>query len=79
MPELLTAQELSDKVFGGPEHMGIDKLYRLAKQRRIPAIKLDGRWYFPIAEVRAWIKEQSQVKTTIAVLSHYGRLRVVNE
>lgn len=79
MPELLTAQELAEKVFGGTDRMSTDKLYRLAKQKRIPAVRLDGRWFFPLAEIRAWIKAQCQVETTTEVLKHYGRLRVVNE
>lgn len=79
MSELLTAQELSEKVFGGTERMSTDKLYRLANKRRIPSIKIDGRWFFPLAEVRAWIKAQCQVEATASVIEHYGRLRAVNE
>lgn len=79
MPELLTAQELSDKFFGGTVHMSVEKLYRLAKQKRIPAVKIDGRWFFPAAEIRTWIKSESQIENTAQVMQHYGRLRVVNE
>lgn len=79
MAELLTAQELAEKFFGGTDRMSTDKLYRLAKQKRIPAVKLDGRWFFPLAEIRAWIKAQCQVESTASVMQHYGRLRVVNE
>jgi len=79
MSDLLTAEELADKVFGGTHRMSTDKLYRLARQRRIPSVRLDGRWFFPLLEVRAWIKAQCQVEATAIVMEHYGRIRAVNE
>ncbi|WP_312560903.1 helix-turn-helix domain-containing protein [Anaerospora sp.] len=79
MAELLTAEETVEKIFGGNDRMSRDKLYRLANKKRIPAIKLDGRWFFPLSEIRAWIKVQSQIETTAEVLEPYGRLRAVSE
>jgi len=77
--KLLTAQELADKVFGGTARMSTDKLYRLANKKRIPAVKIDGRWFFPLDEINAWIKVESQVANTAEVMKGYGRLRVIGE
>lgn len=79
MSELMTAKELAEKFFGGTENMSVEKIYRLAKRKRIPAIKIDGRWFFPLAEIRAWIKAECQIENTAQVMKHYGRLRAVNE
>lgn len=76
---LLTAEELIEKFFGSSQKMSVHKLYRLAKKRAIPMVKLDGRVFFPEDSFREWIKSQTKVETNTGVLEHYGRLRVINE
>jgi len=75
----MDAKETVEQVFGGSKFMSVDKLYRLAKKRRIPAMHIDGRWYFSLSAIRTWIEEESRQNTMPEVLKHYGRLRVVNE
>ena len=85
---LLTADEVIQRFFTTSSRMSAHKLYRLAKKRRIPSIKLDGRVFFPEEELKAWIATESRVQTSSAVLKVYGRdkasdsldrLRVINE
>lgn len=35
-------------------------IYRLAAARKIPAFKVGGGWRFSVADIDAWIKEQSR-------------------
>ena len=82
---LLTVDELIEKFFGSSKKMSADKVYRLAKQNKIPSVKMDGRVFFPEEKFSAWINDQSQVDTTPIVVEHYGRdkqrgrLRVIRE
>lgn len=71
--KLLKAEELSNEVFGGSKRMSVVKLYRLAIKREIPSIQIGGRWFFPVDEIREWIKAGCKVEAGPEVLETYGR------
>ena len=64
--EMLTAEEVSQRFFNG--RMSTDKIYRLAKKRAMPSIRLDGACVFPLEVINEWIKETSQVENDSSVL-----------
>ena len=52
--EILTIRELA-------EHLKVNErtIYRLASAKKIPAFKVGGSWRFSLADIDAWIKQQS--------------------
>lgn len=79
MPKMLTAERLINEVFGGEKILSLDKLYRMAKNKEIPAMKLQGRWFFPLDEIRDWIKEQSRIDKADALLTKRGAMARIEE
>lgn len=75
--EMVTAKELSEKFFGN--NISVDKLYRLAKNNQIPAKRIVGSWFFPINEIREWIRTTSKVENSADVLKSYGRIKRIKE
>lgn len=73
MADMLTAKQLSEKYFGG--NISEAKLYRLAKKGGIPAVKLDGSWFYPLSVIQEWIKSESKVTVSPKTLSRYGHIR----
>ena len=79
MPKMLTAEKLINEFFGGEENLSLDKLYRMAKRKQIPAMKIEGRWFFPVDQVKEWIERQSQIETTITIEKSSGRQSAMPE
>jgi len=50
---LLDCQEAAQHV-----HCHEKTLQRYARQRRIPAYRIHGRWYFRVSELDSWVRSQ---------------------
>ena len=75
--EMLTAEEVSNRFFNG--RMSTDKIYRLAKKRAMPSIRLDGAWFFTLEVINEWIKETSKVENDASVLKKYNHIKKIKE
>jgi len=58
------ARTLSSKVLTVPEvadylHLDPSTVYRLAKQGRIPAFRVGGKWRFELRHLKRWMERKS--------------------
>jgi len=52
MPRLLTAKEAADFIGWHPEY-----IRRLARQKRIPAVRIGREWRFYLSHLQEWIAQ----------------------
>jgi excisionase family DNA binding protein len=55
MSEYLTTRQL-EKIL----HVDRTTIYRMADDKRVPAVKVGNQWRFPRREIESWLKTQSQ-------------------
>ena len=75
---ILSADEVVEVFFKpvlpeGEYKISATKLYRLAKEGRIPSFKLDGRTFFDEAVLLDWFEKESREGRVPVVLERYGR------
>ena len=56
--DLLTAEMVLDMNFFPPGTLSVDKLYRLARGGKIPAVRFDGRVFFSRKALREFVQER---------------------
>lgn len=62
----LDVKEAAEVLYGS---ISASKLYQLAQKDRVPAIKLDGRWIFPIKQTEKWYEQQLE-KTKLSLIKN---------
>lgn len=79
--DLLTAEMVLDMNFFPPGTLSVDKLYRLARGGKIPAVRFDGRVFFSRKALREFVQERCRSSiasvTSIAVKREQKRVQKV--